>query len=571
MAKKSLTFGERATQYAKDVVAGVIPAGKLLLLACRRHLEDLEHSKSADYPYVFNPPGKNGKAAPAEAICRFAQNMLHVKGEWAGTHIRLEEWQCFLFGVAFGWIRKADGLRRFREAYWEIPRKNSKSTMGAIIGDYMTVADGEPGAEVMCGATSEAQAMYVFRPAWQMVRRNPEFAGRFGLELGGTEKNPGNIYSLSTGSTFKVIIGKPGDGDNPHCAIIDEYHEHTSPEQYDTIKTGMGARRQPLRAIITTAGVDTSGPCYEKHLDAIKVLDGTIENDELFACIYGIDEDDDWQDFEIWRKANPNLGVSVKEDYLRSQLRDALQTSEQNAILTKNLNLWRNAGTAWMNMAKWNACARPGLTLESLKDRRCWLGLDLANKIDIASLAYIIEMESGHFAFLCRHYLPSETIELAANAHYRKWRDAGWIAESDGARTDFLRIEADIKDATTQFSVQELAYDPREANYLIKNIESWSSFPCVEINQGPQLMSEPMKEMEGQIYAGTFLHANDPVLNWMMGNVVKKQSRGPIKSYYPTKERDANKIDGVVAGIMGLSRAMLATSVPEHQVFFFDY
>jgi phage terminase large subunit-like protein len=560
------TFGARATQYARDVVGGKIPAAKLLTLACQRHLSDLEKSKDKSYPYIFNPPGKKGKAAPAEAICRFAENMVHVKGEWAGKSITLEDWQCFLLGVGFGWIRRADGLRRFREFYWEIPRKNAKSTKGAIIGNYMVSADGEPGAEVMAGATSQDQAMFVFKPAWQMVKRNLEFAQRFGLELGGTENNPGNIYSLMTGSTFKVIIGKPGDGDNPHCALVDEYHEHATSEQYDAIKTGMGARRQPVRAIITTAGVDTSGPCYDKHLDGVKILEGTLENDELFVVIFGIDEEDDWKDFEVWRKANPNMGVSVKEDYLRSQLRDALQTSQQNAILTKNLNLWRNAGTAWMNMVAWEKCKNEALQLSQFFRKRCWLGADLASKIDIASLAYILEAPWG-FAFFCKHYLPEERIELPENEHYRKWRDAGWITQTDGARTDLKRIEDDIRDASKEFSVQALAFDQKESNYLITNVQEWASFECIDVPQSPVHMSEPMKEMEAGIVEGEIQHNGDPVLTWMMGNVVKKQARGggPVKSYYPTRQNEKNKIDGVVAGIMALSRAMLfkpATKMP---------
>jgi phage terminase large subunit-like protein len=328
------------------------------------------------------------------------------------------------------------------------------------------------------------------------------------------------------------------------------------------MKTGMGARRQPLRTIITTAGDDTSRPCFAKHNEAVSVLKGTIQNDELFAVIYGIDEDDDWADFEVWKKANPNFGVSIKEDYLRSQLRDALQTSEQNAILTKNLNVWRNAGVAWMNMMKWAKCAKPALDLEGLRGRRCWLGLDLANKIDVCSLIYVIEMpEFGPdaYAMIARHYLPSETIDLPENQHYQKWRDEGRIVETDGARTDFLRIEADIRDASTQFAVRSLAFDPREANYLIANVQEWASFDCIEITQGPQQMSEPMKEMEALIYDGKLLHPDDPVLNWMMGNVVKKKGRtsGAVKYYYPTKQNDKNKIDGVVAGMMALSRAKL--------------
>src|SRR5881296_2041739 len=204
LAKTS--YAARIGRYARAVCDGKIPAGKLVLAACRRHLDDIEKSKSPDYPYVFKP-------ARAGRICTFAENMVHIKGKWAESpkgeppFIQLEDWQCFLLGVAFGWIRRADNLRRFRELYAEIPRKNSKSTLGAIIGNYMLVADGEIGAEVYAGATSEKQAMQVFRPAWLMVKKNPEFAAAFHTELGGTEKNPGNIFQLSKAGRFEALIG----------------------------------------------------------------------------------------------------------------------------------------------------------------------------------------------------------------------------------------------------------------------------------------------------------------------------------------------------------------------------
>jgi len=494
--------------------------------------------------------------------------MVHVKGDWARPkapgelpYIKLEDWQCFVLAVPFGWIRKSDGLRRFRELYEEIPRKNSKSTLGAMIGLYMAFADSEMGAEVFAGATSMDQAYAVFRPAWQMVKNNPEFKEHFGLELGGTEKNPGSIYQMSSSSRFVPIIGKPGDGDSPNCAIIDEYHEHATPVMYDAMKTGMGSRNQPLRAIITTAGVDTSGPCYDKRIEAIKVLGGTLVNDELFTIIYGIDEDaDDWKDFEVWKKTNPNYGVSVLPDYLRGQIRDALQSpSQQNIILTKNLNAWRSAGVAWMNMAVWDQRRDPSLKLEQFRGQDCWLAADLASKIDIASLAYIFKTDYG-FAWFCKHYLPEDTIALPENDHYRKWRDLGWLTETDGARTDLRRIESDIKEAASTFAVQSFAFDPKESNYLVANIQEWASFDCIEVQQGPTQMSEPMKEMEARIYAGELKHCGDPVLTWMMSNTIKKQGHGggPVKYYYPTRQRDPNKIDGVVAGIMAISRAMIA-------------
>lgn len=570
MGSKPLSYAARANQYAKAVCAGKIPAGELVISACRRHLRDLDESKLKSYPYVF-------ELKKASRICEFAERMVHVIGEWAKPgpggalpYIALEDWQCFLLGSSFGWLRKSDGLRRFREVYWEIPRKNSKSTIGAIVGLFMAFADDEAGAQVFSGATSMEQAYAVFRMAWQMVKNNPEFQRHFGLELSGTVVNPGVIYQMATGSRFTPIIGKPGDGDSPSCAIIDEYHEHSTPVMYDAMKTGMGARSQPLLLIITTAGVDTSGPCHKKHDDAVKVLNGTMENDDLFPVVYSIDPDDDWTHFAVWRKANPNYGVSVREDFLRGMLRDAMQSpSEQNIKQTKHLNRWMNAGVGWMNMVIWERQKDPSLSLEMFRGKKCWLGADLASKIDIASLAYIFKTDAG-FVFFCKHYLPEDTIELPHNAHYRQWRDQKWLIQTDGARTDLRRMENDIKDASKMFSVQSLAFDSHESNYLITNVQEWASFDCIDIPQGPTHMSEPMKEMEAGIYGGTLHHQGDPVLTWMMGNVVKKEGRtgGPVKYYYPTKQHDQNKIDGVVAGIMALSRAMLQVPEKKYQMFF---
>lgn len=557
-----LSYSKRAERYAKHVISGRILACELTRLACERHLKDLKRSKNRKYPFVFSEE-------KADRMCRFAERMVHTKGKWAqfdqdepeAIYIHLEDWQCFLFAVPFGWVNRKSGYRRFREMYVEVPRKNSKSTCGAIVGDYMLVADGEPGAEVYSGATTLDQAMKIFEPAWLMVANNPEFKEELALELGGTPRNPGNIYQLATNSKFEPVVGKPGDGANPHCALIDEFHEHEGPEQYDTMKTGMGARTQPMLPIFTTAGVNTSGPCFAKHLEAIRVLQGTEENDQLFVLIYGIDAGDDWKNFDVWKKANPNFGISVFEDYLRSQLRDALQNpARQNAIRTKHLNEWLNAGKAWMNMVSWENCRRPELRIEQFAGKPCWLAFDLANKIDICSLVALFQYENG-YAWFSRHYLCEATVQLSHNTHYRAWAamNPPRIIVTPGARTDYREIEKDIRTFASSHAVQELAFDPKEASYLIENIQLWAGFPCTEISQGPALMSEPMKEMEALVQAGDLVHDGDPVLHWMMGNTVKKEARGGgvVKYYYPTKERDNLKIDGVVAGIMALRGAMM--------------
>jgi phage terminase large subunit-like protein len=298
---------------------------------------------------------------------------------------------------------------------------------------------------------------------------------------------------------------------------------------------------------------------------------GTAPDDEMFTVVFAADPEKPWQDFEeSWIPANPNYGVSVFEDYLRSQLRDALtKPSQQNINRTKHTNTWLTAGVAWMNMAIWAQRKNDSLDISQFVGKRCWLGADLASKIDIASLAFIFEAPWG-WAFFCNHYLPEETIEAAENEHYRKWRAAGWLTQTDGARTDLKRVEDDIRDASKMFAVQSLAFDQKESNYLIANVMEWASFECVDVPQSPVHMSEPMKEMEAAIYNGEIQHSGDPILTWMMSNVVKKEARGggTLKSYYPTRQSAKNKIDGIVAGIMALGRAKLQPAEPNYQIHF---
>lgn len=555
-------YADIANRYARDVVDGRIPAGKKAILACQRHLADLEKTKDPTYPYDFNPILKDSKGKdyrPAERRCSFSEKMTHVKGKWSGQKIKLSPHQVFIQACIWGWVKRKNGKRRFRTALVLIPRKNGKSVDAATTGNYMLMADGENGAEVYSGATSEKQALEVFRPAWQMANGNPQLRKHFGVALSGNPKNPTSIYRLSDMSRFEPLIGKPGDGSSPHCAIIDEYHEHKTSDQFDTMDTGMGSREQPLLFVISTAGIDTSSPCYDMCLEAVRVLQGVIEKDSLFAIIYDIDEEDDWKDFEVWKKANPNYGVSVDEDYLYEKYQDAMNNaSKQNISLCKHLNKWMNAGVAWMNMAKWAACSDTSLRLEDFKSKKCWMAFDLANKIDIAALVTMFRYKGG-FAVFARYYLPQDTIELPQNAHYRKWLKEGWIIQTPGARTDFAYIEADFRAFAKEYNFQELAYDPHEATYLVQNLMQDYPDQCIEITQGPANMSEPMKELEALVYAEDFHFNGDPVLTWMAGNVVKKQGRnsGPTKFYYPTKERNELKIDGIVATIMALSRAML--------------
>lgn len=540
-----------ANKYARDVVAGRIPACREVKQACKRHLDDLKQERKRSFLYRFDRDA-------AETVCDFVQLLPHTKGKWGRDRelIKLEPWQLFIFCCVFGWLKKKTGLRRFTEAYCEIPRKNGKSVIAAGVGNYMLCADGEYGAEVYCGATTEKQAWEVFRPAKLMLEKTPLLVSAAGIEIMAK-----NISIPADGSRFEPLIGNPGDGSSPSCALIDEYHEHDTPDQYETMVTGMGAREQPLMFIITTAGFNLSGPCYDKRRQAQQMLQGVIPNDELFAIIYTIDPEDDWQDPSTLRKANPNFGVSVSEEYLLARLKDAIRyPSRTNGFLTKHLNIWVSARSAWLNMADWLKCGNAELTLEQFHGLSCWLGVDLASKTDIASIALLFKriLESGktEWTLFTRNYLPEGAIERGGSnrAAYEAWQNSGHLIITDGEEIDFDQIREDIKDLSALFQINEIAYDPWRATQLAHQLMK-DGAEIIEYRNTVQNMSPAMREMEAAVTGGRFVHSDDPVLNWMASNVVCKEDAK--NNIYPRKERDENKIDGIIAGLMALGRAVL--------------
>ncbi len=547
--KTRLTFAARATKYAQDIVTRKVDACLYVRQACQRHLDNLEMSGDSAYPYRFDEHA-------ADKICRFAENMVHIKGEWTGTKIKLEAWQVFFFSCIWGWLQKADSLRRFREVYAEIPRINTKSTMGAIGGNFMAFADNEPGAEVYSGASTEKQAFEVFGPARLMVLNNPEFQQHFGIYVGA--KNLSHL-DIKSGTKFEPIIGKPGYGAKAHFAIEDELHEHKTSELHDTMLTGMGNRRQPMIFGITTAGTDTSGPCYAKRDEAVKILSGAMENDKFFAIIYTIDEGDDWTKQSMWRKANPNYGVSIKEEFLEARRKEAIAIAgKQNLLKCMHLNIWSAAGSAWINMETWKANRR-NIKMSDFEGMPCWVGIDLAQKIDLTAMMFLFRWGDTFFLF-GKYYLPEDTIALPENDHYRRWVAEGHMIATPGARTDYQYLMDDLLEWNKKLIIKELAYDPRESEMLMQMIRPQVSFECVEIQQTAANLSEPMKEFEALYVSNRLLHDGDPVLTWQAANVVRKSSK--TKYYYPARERDANKIDGIVAAIMALLRAMAAEEEP---------
>jgi phage terminase large subunit-like protein len=528
-----------ADNYAYDVISGQIPAAKYIKLAAQRHLDDKKKQSDEGHSFYYDE-------AKAHKACKFIEAQYHTKGKWARTkqHLILEPWQIFFICNVFGWMKASNNFRRYREVLLLVPRKNGKSALAAAIGLYMLSADGEFGAEVYTGATSEKQAKEVFVPAQTMARMNPAMTGYFGIQV-----NASNICIPENGSKMEPIIGNPPDGSSPSCAIIDEVHEHKDSRLIDTMITGMGAREQPMALYITTAGDNLSGPCYQLQLEAQKCLEGIMVNDELFPLIYGIDQGDDWSDLNTLIKANPNYGVSVSEDFLFSRLQDAKNNArKQSTFLTKHLNVWVGSREAFFNVDKWRQCTSD-IKISDYFGQPIYIGMDLASRVDIAAIEVLIPVDDDYVRF-GKYYLPESAVD-SGNEMYTAWMREGWMTITDGEIIDFNIIKEDILELCSQFEVRELAYDPFQATMLITELMA-EGVPVVEMRPTVLNFSEPMKSLDALIRAKQIKHNGDPVQEWMISNVVAKEDAK--ENVYPRKERAENKIDGVIALLMALGR-----------------
>ena len=550
---------DAATSYARSVASGDIPTSKWTRLACERQIKDLEREQGAAWPYRFD-------IERAERICEFIELLPHIKGKWAKERrlISLEPWQSFILTTVFGWVHIESGLRRFREGYIEVPRKNAKSTLSSGVALYMLCADGEQGAEIYSAATTRSQARIVFADARAMAERTPDLRTYCGVAI-----LQHALTVAHTASSFMALAaeGSTLDGLNVHFAVIDELHAHKTRAVYDVIDTARGAREQSLLWNITTAGVDRSGICYERRSHATKVLGGQ-EDPALFGIIYTIDEDDDPHDPASWAKANPNWGVSVLTDDMEAASRKAkTMPSAMGNFLTKRLNVWVNADTAWMTMTSWDKCADASLDFERVKNMKCVVALDLASKVDVAAKVRLFHCEeTGLYYVKSNFYLPERAIAASGNSQYEGWQREGWLTVTPGDVTDFDQIELDLETDMSQFEIEEVAFDPWQATQLASHMIDKGA-PMVELRQTVQNMSEPMKQLEALVLQGKLVHDGNPVLAWMISNVVCH--RDVKDNIYPRKERNENKIDGAVALIMALSRSIYSN--PDTVVFGSDY
>jgi len=541
-------------QYIDGVMSGEITACRWVKLAVKRHLNDLN---------TAHQRGLHFDEKAAERVIKFFSLLKHSKGKWAGQKIKLEPWQQFILAMVFGW-KRSDGTRRFRTAYLEVARKNGKSTLAAGIGLYLMLADGEGGAEVYSAATKKDQAKIVFDEATRMVSSSPSLSKRL-------ETYKEAITDLKTFSKFAPLgrDSKTLDGLNPHGAVIDELHAHPSGEMWGVLKTGMGAREQPLIFAITTAGFNQYGFCQEQRDYVTQILEGVHQNDSYFGIIYTLDgenkkddkDKDDYFDEANWIKANPNLGVSVKLDTFREMALEAkAKPTERQEFITKNLNIWTNAQTSWVDWDKWKLCGGT-INEDDLIGRSCWAGLDLSSTIDITALVLVFPAIDGteHYDILCRFWMPSEGLQERSKndqVNYWAWKEHGYIEATEGNVIDYNHILAEIKALNKKFKVEEVAYDRWGASKLQADLQD-SGLTVVEFGQGYASMNPALKELERIYIAGLLNHGNNPILNWMASNVtVKTDPAGNIKFIKPDRLKSKVRIDGMISLAMATDRAV---------------
>ena len=526
--------------YGQAVLSGEIAACKWTRLGVERHYRDL--AGSPDNGLVFS-------AAHAEyAIGFFAKFLRHSIGEFAGKPFVLSPWQKFHIALAFGWYR-VDGVRRFRDVYVFVPRKNGKTTEMAGVSLFMLEMDGEPGAQVYMAATKMDQAKLMYNDSVNMVKSSGVLSRHIKLLKDGAYSQAGRNILKPLGRDSKSM-----DGFNPHAVMLDELHAQKTSEVYDVMKSAIGARRNPMIWMITTAGFDLSSFGYEMHRYAESVLQGTIQDDDFLAIVYTVDDQEAWDDPLEWRKANPNYGVSIYQDGMeRDCERARKQPSQQVNFKTKRLNIWCSSGSTWIPLERWRDCADGKMKLEDFHGQPCWIGIDLAEKNDVVALCLVFRQGKRFFVFP-RLYQNAYQIAQPENQHYRTFVAMGDLIETEGNTIDLEIIRQDLLELKARFKVQEVAYDPRFSSYLATTLIK-DGLPMVEITQRSTFFTQPINEIESLVMSGNLHHDGNRMMEWMMTNVVMAISKfSGLKT--PIKENPREKIDGVLALLMAMGRAL---------------
>jgi phage terminase large subunit-like protein len=532
-------------RYAAAVVAGKVPAGMYHRLACVRHQRDRAREGTRAFPYRF-------ELGRAERFIRFASKLRHYKGQWAGQPIVLRPHQEFRLGSLFAWVHRDTGLRRFRTAYHELPRKNGKTLESAVVALYVAFFDHENGAEGYCIATKREQAKIVFNDCARLTKSSGLRARIAILKA--------NLHRDDTASKLEPLGADRDstDGLNPQVVIIDEAHAMKHRGLIDVMETATGARQQPLINWITTAGTDPFSPCGYQHDYACKVLDGVIADETLFAFIAHADVDDDPWEEATWKKANPNYGISVLPADLRALASKARHMPPAAAAFKqKRLNFWVNTLSPWLSLDGWRRGQTTTWTLDDLAGQPCFIGIDMSSKIDLTAVVLVFPPTATRPAWRIVPWCltPEDTLDDRAHtdrAPYRHWlaltRLGRTLRTNPGNRIDQDEVADLVREAAARFDVQRIGVDPWNAGNLVKVLED-DGFQVVEVPQNLRQMSDPAKDFEADVLDGLIDAGGDQLMTWCVSNVVVQ--RDNKDNLYPTKKRSRGRIDPVIATLIG--------------------
>lgn len=552
-----MTLREKLLAYCNDILNDSPLSCQKHKWACLRFIRDTERENTDDFPYIFDE-------AKAERFFAWMRLFKHRKGVLKGQHIEPDPIQLFVFGNVYGWYHRATKYRRFNKMYWQVARKNGKSQSLACVGTYELMAFNEGEAqEVYCAATKSEQAKIVYDEAVAMLDGCPDLARRY-------KEAYGRIKHVKTGSIMRALSEedrKTGDGLNPQCGIIDEYHAHETSETYDVIDSGMGARTQPLLAVITTAGFDLNNPCYRVEYDLVsKILnpDNPVRLENYFAMVNELDKDengelsDDIKDEKNWIKANPII-CSYPEgvDYLRKKAAESLEAPEKmRNFLTKHMDVWvQQRECGYLNIARWAACKG---AMPDLKGAACFVGLDLSAKLDLTSVAFEFPIEDK-YAVLGHSFMPEETFEAKMKTDkvpYDRWVAEGWLTLTPGAVTDYRAVLAYVREqaATHSWTIVEWCVDPWGTMQLAADLADEGA-TVVEIVQGIKTLSEPTKDFRDMVHAVRVVHDGNPVISWALGNAIADEV-DRNKNIILNKKKSRQRIDPAAAIMNAHVRAM---------------
>ena len=491
----------------------------------------------------------------ADFAVAFIESLCHTKGTWAGKRFELMDWQEQIIRDLFG-ILKPNGYRQFNTAYIEIPKKNGKSELAAAVALLLTCGDGEQRAEVYGAAADRQQASIVFDVAADMVRMCPALNKR--VKILASQKRL--IYE-PTNSFYQVLSAEAYSkhGFNVHGVVFDELHSQPNRKLYDVLTKGSGdARMQPLFFLITTAGTDTHSICYEVHQKAQDIIDGRKIDPTFYPVIYGADDTEDWTSPKVWKKCNPSLGETIGMDKVKTACESAKQNpGEENSFRQLRLNQWVKQAVRWMPMDKWDKCAF-AVNEEQLQGRVCYGGLDLSSTTDITAFVLVFPPldEEDKYIILPYFWIPEDTLDLRVkrdHVPYDVWQRQGYLQTTEGNVVHYGYIEKFIEELGKKFNIREIAFDRWGAVQMVQNLEGMG-FTVVPFGQGFKDMSPPTKELMKLTLEQKIAHGGHPVLRWNMDNIfIRTDPAGNIKA---DKEKSTEKIDGAVATIMALDRAI---------------